>query len=95
MLEEPKTRPIQNTVDTDTAIVIHLMLSHKNHNYSQILRMLAKWEFEIKSVGVTLVGDNTFEFSDWFTVFPTNPLVTNGDIEEDDRKIINFLPNIR
>ena len=78
------------TIDTDTANFLHLMGAQSNPQLLLHIRNIAKREYEVSGVNVTLeqdaflFGDYIFEFSDDFINFHSNPVVKYEDFEEED-----------
>ena len=91
------------TIDTNTANILRLMGAQSNPQLQLHIKNIAKREYEVNGVNVTLeqdaflVGDYIFEFSDDFINFLTGPDIKYEDIEDEDaeKNIKIFLRDIR
>ena len=87
-------------VDKDTAQIINLMSVQSNPQLKLKFGNLDIGEFEMNDVKLIyqknafIIKDNTYEFSDVFINFLTNPNIKYGEIEEDENKIKKFLLDI-
>ena len=96
LLEELNTKRLQLTVDTDTAYIIHSMLSQSYPPVEIKTQRFEQGEFTMNSVIVILeedaflVRDNIFDLSDGLINFLTNRDVLYGDNEEEETIIKRF-----
>ena len=87
-------------VDKNTAQIINLMSVQSNPQLKLKFGTLDIAEIEMNGVKLIyqenafIVKDNIYEFSDVFINVLTNPNIKNGEIEEDENKIIKLLFDI-